>query len=419
MSYKYGHEQSASMSTRRSRGRHPVVTPWRGAALGVVVVALAVSGYVAVSRSSASSDPAPVIVTASACAPGWSAPRSGLSVFTFKNTSKNTIYGIDLMSADQTLVYGDIEMLAPGTEDQMEALLPPGHYSFECESFSGATLMSRVETVSGPPVSGAHPYAAVTPDQIQLATLTYRTSLTAWMGRLAVATDALKSAVDSNDMAKARQLWLPAHLDYSRLGAAYDTFENFNDEINGRTLGLVGGVNNPNFRGFLRLEYGLWHGQSDHELVPVANALDQAVHGLRKQFPQMLMPANDLSLRTHEILENTLQFELTGETDEGSNTNLATAWANVQGTQMALAAIAPLLQPGEPGLLASLRQGLDQMAASFQVFEHPDGTWTPLQSLTTSQRQHLDGELGGLLEQLSVVPDLLELPARPATGDQS
>ena len=155
------------------------------------------------------------------------------------------------------------------------------------------------------------------------------------------------------------------------------------------------------------------------ELVPVANALDAAVHGLIKQFPQMLMPANDLSLRTHEILENTLQFELTSETDEGSHTNLATAWANVQGTQLALTAIAPLLQPGEPGLLASLRQGLGNMAASLEEFKQPDGTWTPLQSLTTSQREHLDGELGALLEKLSAVPDLLELPLRPATGDQS
>ena len=239
------------------------------------------------------------------------------------------------------------------------------------------------------------------------------------MGRLGVATDALKAAIDDGNLAGARQLWLPAHLDYARLGAAYDTFGNFNDEINGRPLGLVGGVNNPKFQGFLRLEYGLWHGQPDHELVPVANALDSAVHGLIKQFPQMLMPANDLSLRTHEILENTLQFELTGQTDEGSNTNLATAWANVQGTQLALAAIAPLLQEGEPGLLASLGQGLDKMSAAFKAFDQADGSWAPLQSLTASQREHLDGELSGLLEQLSVVPDLLELPVRPATGDQS
>ena len=387
--------------------------------LGVVVIALAVSGYLAAGRNSGGSDPAPVTVSATECAPGWLAPRSGLTVFTVKNTSKNTIYGIDLVGANQVLVYGDIEMLAPGTEDQMDAVLPPGDYLFQCESFAGATLTSRVERVTGPPVSGAHPYQQVTSDQIQAATLTYRKSLATWMGRLGVATDALKAAIDDGNLAGARQLWLPAHLDYARLGAAYDTFGNFNDEINGRPLGLVGGVNNPKFQGFLRLEYGLWHGQPDHELVPVANALDSAVHGLIKQFPQMLMPANDLSLRTHEILENTLQFELTGQTDEGSNTNLATAWANVQGTQLALAAIAPLLQEGEPGLLASLGQGLDKMSAAFKAFDQADGSWAPLQSLTASQREHLDGELSGLLEQLSVVPDLLELPVRPATGDQS
>ena len=400
-----------------------MVTPWRVAAAVVaalaVAAALAVSGYLAFGRRAGGHGPAAVTVSATACAPGWSAPRSGLTVFTVKNTSKNTIYGIDLVGANQVLVYGDIEMLAPGTEDQMDALLPPGDYSFQCESFSGATLTSRVERVGGPRVTGAHPYVQVTSDQIQLATLAYRNSLTPWMDRLAVATGALEAAVDHDDLARARQLWLPAHLDYSRLGAAYDTFGNFNDEINGRPLGLVGGVNSPNFKGFLRLEYGLWHGQPDSQLVPVATALDHAVHGLVKQFPQMLMPANDLSLRTHEILENTLQFELTGETDEGSNTNLATAWANVQGTQLALAAITPLLQQGEPGLPASLRQGLERMAAAFKSYEHPDGAWTPVQSLTRPEREDLDGELGSLLEQLSVVPDLLELPILPATGDQS
>ncbi len=419
MSYKYRHEQRESMSPPRRRRRRSGLTPWRGAALGLVAAALAVSGYLAFGRGSSGDDPAAVLVSTTKCAPGWSAPRSGLTVFTVKNTSRSTIYEIDLVGANQALVYGDIDMLAPGTEDQMDALLPPGDYSFQCESFAGANLTSRVERVSGPPVSGAHPFVPVTSDQIQLATLAYRNSLAVWMGRLAGATDALKAAVDDGDLARARQLWLPAHLDYARLGAAYDTFGNFNDEINGRPLGLVGGVNDPKFQGFLRLEYGLWHGQPDSELVPVATALDTAVHGLQKQFPQMLTPANDLSLRAHEILENTLQFELTGETDEGSHTNLATAWANVQGTQLALAAIAPLLQPGEPGLVASLRQGLQEMAGAFKGFEHPDGTWTPLQSLSTAQREGLDGELGGLLERLSVVPDLLELPVLPATGDQS
>ncbi len=336
--------------------------------LGVVVIALAVSGYLAAGRNSGGSDPAPVTVSATECAPRWSAPRSGLTVFTVKNTSKNTIYGIDLVGANQVLVYGDIEMLAPGTEDQMDAVLPPGRLSVPMRVVCRGDPHLAGRTGHRPSRQRGAPLLQVTSDQIQAATLTYRKSLTTWMGRLGVATDALKAAIDNGNLARARQLWLPAHLDYARLGAAYDTFGNFNDEIDGRPLGLVGGVNNPNFQGFLRLEYGLWHGQPDQELVPVANALDRAVHGLIKQFPQMLMPANDLSLRTHEILENTLQFELTGETDEGSNTNLATAWANVQGTQLALAAIAPLLQAGRTGPAGIACARARQNVGCFQGF---------------------------------------------------
>jgi high-affinity iron transporter len=106
---------------------------------------------------------------------------------------------------------------------------------------------------------------------------------------------------------------------------------------------------------------------------------------------------------------------MTGETDEGSNTNLATAWANVEGTQMALNALGPVLRQSRPGVLPRLQQDLATMAAAFKAYEAPDGTWEPLQSLTTSQHESLDGQLGGLLGELSVVPELLQ-PLQPATG---
>ena len=93
------------------------------------------------------------------------------------------------------------------------------------------------------------------------------------MRRLARDTDRLTAAVRAGDLDAARKLWLPAHLDYSQLGVAYDTFGQFNDRINQVPFGLVGGVDDPAFRGFLRLEYGLWHGQSKAELTPVAGAL--------------------------------------------------------------------------------------------------------------------------------------------------
>ncbi len=106
---------------------------------------------------------------------------------------------------------------------------------------------------------------------------------------------------------------------------------------------------------------------------------------------------------------------MTGETDEGSNTDLATAWANVEGTQMALSALEPVLKQSGPGVLARLQRGVAAMAAAFKAYEEPNGTWEPLQSLTTSQHESLDGQLGNLLEELSEVPVLLQ-PGQPATA---
>ncbi len=91
------------------------------------------------------------------------------------------------------------------------------------------------------------------------------------------------------------------------------------------------------------------------------------MRGLARAFPHMQTPANDLALRTHEILENTLQFELTGDADEGSHTTLATALANVQGTQLALGAIANLLRQRNPQLLGQVSAGLAALPAMLQT----------------------------------------------------
>jgi high-affinity iron transporter len=385
------------------------------AGLTAAIASLAGCSGSATSTTAAATKAAAVVVSPSACAPGWAAPRSGRHLLTVANQTSST-YSVELLGADQVTVYGEIELLAPGTSATMDVVIPPGRYSLKCESLSGASTFSNAETVSGPPVFGAHPYVPVDYDQIQLATLNYRSELTGRLNQLATATDGLQAALESGNLARARQLWLPAHLDYERLGAAYDTFGDFGDEIDGRPDGLPGGVNDPDFQGFLRLEYGLWHGEPVAELVPVGARLVAAVHGLVKAFPQMQTPDNDLSLRTHEILENTLQFELTGDVDQGSHTTLATALANVEGTQLALGAIAGLLRPRQPQLLAQVSSGLTSLAAMLQRYDRPAG-WTSLADLTQPDREHLDAAVSGLLEQLSPIPDLLELPVQPDTAD--
>jgi high-affinity iron transporter len=291
----------------------------------------------------------------------------------------------------------------------MTAVIPPGRYRIQCAYSENASILSSVVTVTGPRVEDAHPYLPVTYVEVEGCVATYRTEVSAGLAVLAADTDHVRSLAAAGQLAQAKSAWLVAHLDYERLGAAYDTFGDFNDEIDGRPNGLPLGVNDPGWTGFLRLEYALWQDQPPATVAAAADVLDSDVHRLVVAFPDQTIMPNDLSLRTHEILENTLQFQLTGESDEGSHTNLATAVANVDGTEMTLEAIAPLLAHRAPALLASATADLHQLSALFSSFEQPDGSWTPVQSLSLSERQHLDGAIGNYLETVSPIPDILEL----------
>jgi iron uptake system EfeUOB component EfeO/EfeM len=350
-----------------------------------------------------------ISVTANHCAPGWSAPRTGTVTFSVANRTTGTI-DVQLRKPSTQLTYAEIFTLGPGTERPLSVTLDDGTYLWQCAQMGGVIYESSPEVVRGPAVDDPTPgYNPVNYDDLGAAAFTYRASVTTGLNLLAADTDKLLVAVKAGQLSQAESLWLVAHLDYERLGAAYDTFDNFDDEINGRADGLPLGVNDPNFTGFRRLEYGLWHDQPQPELVAVTTQLDGFVHGLVKAFPDQLLLVTDIPLRAHEILENALEFELTGDTDEGSHTNLATVRANVDGTRMTIAAIAPLLQSDNPALYAACEAGLTQLADLLDTYRLPDGWWVPLQSLTTPQREQLDGMTSALLEQLSEIPGTLRL----------
>src|SRR5580700_5341673 len=105
-----------------------------GVVLSIGGTALA-KGRVPQTEAGGGTPTALITVSSTACAPGWQAPHSGRTVFTVDNVSAGTIYEVELVGANQTSVYGEIEMLAPGTEDKMDVVLPPGRYSFSCNAF--------------------------------------------------------------------------------------------------------------------------------------------------------------------------------------------------------------------------------------------------------------------------------------------
>ncbi|MEU6553432.1 EfeM/EfeO family lipoprotein [Streptomyces sp. NPDC046915] len=347
-----------------------------------------------------------VQIAATGCGRGWTHPEPGRQVFELHNTS-GAAAEVYLTDPATSAVYGEVEGLAPGTVRPLRVTLGDGSYAFRCLPDDADAVTGPTVRVTGGSVKSGPAAVPVSQQDLIPPTLAYQKWIQARTVELAKRTDALRDAVRRGDLAAARAAWLPAHLVYERMGAAYGTFGDADAEIDGTTGGLSGGVHDPDFAGFHRLEYGLWHGESAAGLRGPADRLAKAVHALRDGWPGQRMDPADVGLRAHEILENTVQFELTGRTDYGSGSNLATARANLDGTRVLLGYLRPLLRTRDTGLTA-LDSWLDRTQHTLDSFRR-GGTWTPLSELTRGQRERADADLGELVERLADVATLTDV----------
>jgi iron uptake system EfeUOB component EfeO/EfeM len=344
-----------------------------------------------------------ITVSSNQCGGAWQVPGPGWHTFEIDNQSTGG-GEIDLINPANGAVYAEIENSGPGTTTPMSLDVGSGTYSFLCLFNDFSPLTGQRVTVGGH-VKGTPAILPVTYTETIPYAKKYQAYTEAGLKVLAPETATLAADVRKGDLAAAKRDWLTAHLQYQTLGAAYGTFGDYDDEIDGRADAV--GVSSPKWTGFYRLEYGLWHGQSAKRLTPVAAALDHDVDALLAWWPTQQMPLSDVGLRTHEILENALEFQLTGHDDYGSGTTLATTLANVKGTQVLLALLHPLLAPRYPGLPA-VYSGLDQLQSLIEKERRPNGSWVPVSALPESARQAIDAACGAVLQSLAPIASITE-----------
>ncbi|MEY9937724.1 EfeM/EfeO family lipoprotein [Streptacidiphilus sp. MAP5-3] len=394
-----------------SRGRYR-------AGVAVVATAVALAGLAAwelsggaqgsASAGAANSAPADyptlphtaVQISPSACGAGWTRPTAGLQVFDVTDTGVSPT-DVDLLEPATGAVVAEVEGLAPNRSRPMLVRLAPGAYAFRC-------LQQDVDAVTGPTVAvkgpkgpgtssesgtGTPAVVPVTQQDLIPATVAYQHWVAGQLPSLVGDVTALETAVSSGDLAGARQRWLTAHLDYERLGAAYGAFGDVDEEINGPRQDSTG---------FHALEYGLWHGASASSLAPVAAKLRSDVQGLQTSWATVQLDPLVLGVRAHEIVENAIEFELSGRTDYGSDSNLQTVQANLDGTAEVLALVRPLLtsRVDLPSIDAA-------MAAARSELTTLDGA--PPASLSQLQRERLNAVFGNLVEQLAPVAAVLDV----------
>lgn len=346
--------------------------------------------------------------TASDCGRGWQDPRPGLQVFDVHNTSTDAAE-VYLTNSSGALL-GEIDGLAPGTTRPIQVTLGRGSYAFRCLVEDTDAVSGHAVKITSGPAKGGPAVQPVNQHDVIPPTIAYQKWVADGFGAEVAKVDTLRDAVDSGDLAAARAAWLPAHLGFVRLGGAYGAFGDLGGAIDGTDAGLPGGVHDKDFAGFHRVEYGLWHGESAASLRGPADQLDKDLRSLRADWATTRMDPLDTGLRAHEITEDSIQFDLTGRSDFGSGTSLASARAGLDGTVELLKVLNPLLAPRDPELpalnsaLHTAEHDLDTLAATGK-----DGGWRAPASLPRAQRELINGDFGDLAERLAPVAVIFDI----------
>jgi iron uptake system component EfeO len=382
----------------RTRG---LVAAAASAALAAAVTACGSAGPP--NSSSTSTKTTALSFNDNSCGGAWHLAKPGWHTFKIRSEAENGAE-VDLTNPANGAVYGELENVGPGTTAALSLDVGSGKYAFLCEVQDFDPVTGPTVTVAGH-TAGTPAILPVTYNDLYPLEKKYAQYTEAGLRVLARQTTALAADVRSGNLTAARRAWLTAHLQYETLGAAYDAFGTYDDEIDGRADAV--GTSSPKWTGFYRLEFGLWHGQSARELTSVANTLNTDVRRLLAWWPTQQIPLIDIGLRTHEILENALEFQLTGHDDYGSGTTLATTLANIDGTRYLLSLLHPLLVPRYASLPA-VYTGLNLLQSLLQKERLRTGWWVPVSALPTATREDIDAACGQVLQELAPIASIAE-----------
>jgi iron uptake system component EfeO len=398
------------------------VTRALGTVCALVAGAALLAGCGGGSSSSASgSAVSDVDVSITQCGEGWEVPADGRADLAVTSSYGPTqVADVYLANAKTGQVYEEIEGLAPGSTVRIAPTLGSGSYQFQCfSSESDPELGPVVHVTSTATKADATPgVVPVTFADLVPISKAYQRWIESRLPTLLAEVRALRATVSSGSAAEAEAAWLKAHLTYETLGAAYDAFGELNDQINGFPAGSESWREDTELTGFHLVEGLLWSGAPTAEVTAAVAQLEGFVEELITQFKTTEIEPFELPLRSHEIIENAIQFELTGQTDAGSHTNLATVHANIQGARKALSFVAPLLR----SRYAELPAAESALVASEKFIGGFDrgGRWAPLESLSTMQRQRVNASLEGLVELLAPVAAIGDIRYTPqGQGEES
>ena len=381
-----------------------MTTPAR-LALGALV-ALTVAACQAGAAPAGSAGKVAVGVSEAGCSPTSVKADAGPVLFVITNTGTD-VAEFEVIGADKKVI-DEAENIVPGFVVNLSALLDGGTYELVCGNLSAPRGSL---TVSGGAAPTRPPSAVVDTAQLASIVAAYQTYVKTEADDLVTVIDTFTKAIDDGDLEAAKAAYGPSRVPWERIEPIAELFSDLDPKIDARQDDFDGGVDDPAFTGYHRIEKGLFTDGTTDGLKELAATLRTDVADLKTRLATLAIDPRVMARGAGELIDEVAQSKMTGEEDRYSKLDLWSIDPNLEGSAKIVDLLRPVIEKIDPAYLKSLDDAYASVDTVIATYGDQTKGFQTFDKISAADLKALQAGLANLSELLAELPGRLGLEA--------
>lgn len=224
---------------------------------------------------------------------------------------------------------------------------------------------------------------------------------------LVTAAKALQTAVDSGDVAAAKEAYAEGRPYYERIEPLVALFPELDGKIDAREDDFPKKAKDPTWTGFHPIERQLWHDDRIGARTKVlAAGLVKDSERLSTLMAKAVVPPNVVIPGMAELVDEVEESKITGEEERYSKLDLPTFLANLEGAHEFYEALEPIVEAKDPALNEQIEDAFEAAIDEVEGLKQ-NGTFPAYDQLTDAQQRTIKQDIEALAEPLARVQGTL------------
>jgi iron uptake system component EfeO len=240
---------------------------------------------------------------------------------------------------------------------------------------------------------------------LEQATAGYGKYVETQVSSLLTAAERLAAALRGNGLAAAQKAYIAARPFYEKIEPVAESFVIGADSLDADIDARAGDVPATKWRGFHRIERGLFQQKKLGGLTTYGTQLVADVKRLQQLTAGLTYQPTELANGAQELLDEVAASKITGEEERYSRIDVLDIDFNVEGSAQAFAQLQPALQKIDPLLATTIDDrftALDKLIDRYRTSANPSG-FELYPQLTAADKKSIAAAVKAVQEPLSTV----------------